>query len=138
MTELDLALDALRNDVDNTENQGKFYTLFLNTNFYVPSISDEVPVAGTDVNREIAMPLIVDADGIDYLMLFDTEERLETWAEQKVPFLRAPGHHLVNSTPDNFYWAMNYTTDYGKQFVPDEIAWLKRMISEQRAEEPGA
>lgn len=138
MTELDQALDTLRKDVDNAENQGNFYNLFLNSNFFIPSISDDVPVEGSDESRTIDMPLIVDADGTDYLMLFDTEERLEAWAEQQVPFLRAQGHQLVQSTPPDFYWAMNFCTDFAKQFVPDEIAWLKRMITEHRVEEADA
>ena len=34
MTEMDQALDTLRKDVDNSENQSNFYNLFLNTKFF--------------------------------------------------------------------------------------------------------
>jgi hypothetical protein len=135
MTELDQALDILRKDVDSPENQSSFYNLFLNTNFFIPSITDEVPVEGGEGTKEVVMPLIVDAEGMNYLMLFDTEERLEAWAEKKVPFMQTHGHMVVASSPNEFYWAMNFTTEYGKQFVPDEIAWLKKMVSDNLAGE---
>jgi hypothetical protein len=135
MTELDQALDTLRKDVDSSDNQSNFYNIFLNTKFYVPSITDEVPLGEGDATKEVEMPLIVDAEGMNYLMLFDTEERLETWAEKKVPFMQTHGHLIVASSPNDFYWAMNFTTEYGKQFVPDEIAWLKKMVSDNLAGE---
>ena len=138
MTELDQALVALRKDADNSEKQGHFYNLFLNTNFFIPSITDEAPAKDGDDTRKVEMPLIVDEEGSNYLMLFDSEERLEAWAEQKVQFMQSHGHMVVAATPDNFNLAMNYATEYGKQFVPDEIAWLQKMVRDNLAEQADA
>ena len=78
--------------------------------------------------------LIAEADGIDYLVFFDQQERLNDWAEDDVPCQQLPGHVLVEMTPDKLYWAMNIGTEYNKQFAPDEIAWLKDVVARCKEE----
>ncbi|BDV42219.1 hypothetical protein GURASL_11420 [Geotalea uraniireducens] len=128
MTELDKALELLRQDANDARNQSKYYDLFLNSTFFVPA-RDE-PVAGEDAGpaEGQALPLIMEAEGNDYLMLFDTRERLQDWAAREVRFVEVPGHVLAAITMPPLHWALNVGTGYSKQFLPDEIAWLRGVV----------
>jgi len=135
MTELDQALETLRADPADHKAQSGFYDLFLNSIFFVPNV-DETFRTGEEGNEEkIEVPLIIEADGTDYLVFFDQQQRLTDWAEQEVPCVRLPGHMLAEMTPAGLYWAMNIGTTCNKQFAPDEIAWLKDVVEHCKAEE---
>ena len=135
MTELDQALEALRANPDDHKAQSGFYDLFLNSSFFVPTIDEEVSTDDESTKEKIEVPLIIEADEIDYLVFFDEQQRLNDWAEKEAPCLQLPGHVLADMTPAELHWAMNIGTDYNKQFAPDEIAWLKEVVERCKAEE---
>ena len=135
MTELDKALEALRANPDDHKAQSGFYDLFLNSNFFVPTIEEMVSDDDKSNKEKVEVPLIIVAEGVDYLVFFDDEKRLNAWAEEEVPSLRIPGHVLAEMTTEKLHWAMNIGTDYNKQFAPDEIAWLKDVVERCKAEE---
>lgn len=129
LTVLDAALKALRQDMDNGKHQSNFYDLFLNESFFVPTLDEQ------DLGEDAAplqdgqvLPLIIESEGNDYLMLFDTKERMQTWAEAEVQWVNIPGHVLAATTMPPLHWALNVGTEYSKQFLPDEIAWLKDVV----------
>ena len=129
MTELDQALEVLRQDINDAKNQSHFYDLFLNATFFVPSL-DEQPHDGADATMDEGevLPLVIEADGNDYLMLFDTRERLNAWAQADAPCVEVPGHVLAATTMPPLHWALNVGTEHSKQFHPEEIAWLKEVV----------
>lgn len=127
LTALDLALQALREDMTDTKRQSKYYDLFLNTTFCVPAL-DPQELAGTAAPEEEALPLIIEADGNDYLMIFDSEERLKNWAEAEVKWVPVPGYILAATTMPPLHWALNVGTEHSKQFHPEEIAWLREAV----------
>jgi hypothetical protein len=127
MTELDKALENMRQDVNDTTRQSGFYDLFLNATFFVPTLTGEV-AEQAGVQEGQALPLIMESDGNDYLMLFDTRERLTAWSETEVTCVEVPGHVLAATSMPPLHWALNVGTDYSKQFVPDEIAWLRQSV----------
>jgi len=136
MTPLDLAMKTLHEDPENIENRNHFYSLFLQTNFYVPTFDQE----HGDINRgegevedpQKALPLIMEADGDNYLMLFDHEDRVVAWAEEGVKCVILPGYVAVAMATDGLHLAMNVGTDYAKQFVPEEIAWLRAIVEQSK------
>jgi len=129
LTELDAALMELRLDMDNAKSQSTFYDLFLNTSFFVPTLDEEEFKGDADSLQEgQVLPLVIESDGNDYLMLFDTKERMQTWAEAEVQWVDVPGHVLAATTMPPLHWALNVGTKYSKQFLPDEIAWLKEVV----------
>ena len=134
MTELDQALEALRANPDDHKAQSGFYDLFLNSIFFVPTIEEMVSTDDKSAKKKTEVPLIIVADGIDYLIFFDEQQRLNDWAEEEVPSQRLPGHVLAEMTTAELHWAMNIGTDYNKQFAPDEIAWLKDVVERCKAE----
>ena len=135
MTELDQALEALRANPDDHRAQSGFYDLFLNSSFFVPTIDEMVSSGDKGAKEKAEVPLIMVDDGIDYLVFFDQQQRLDNWAGEEVPSLQLPGHVLAEMTTAELHWAMNIGTDYNKQFAPDEIAWLKEVVERCMAEE---
>jgi hypothetical protein len=134
MTELDSALAAMRQDMDDAKAQSQYYDLFLNATFYVPTL-DQQAVEGTDTPPEgQVLPLVMESEGNDYLMLFDTKERLQAWTQAEGRWVEVPGHVLAATSLAPLHWALNVGTEHSKQFVPDEIAWLRAAVERCNAE----
>lgn len=127
-TGLDQALQTLRQDMANNTSQSKFYDIFLNTTFCVPTLDPQELDGNTALTEGEVLPLIIESDGNDYLMLFDTEERLKKWAGTSVKWVGVPGHVLAATTMPPLHLALNVGTEYSKQFLPDEIAWLREVV----------
>jgi hypothetical protein len=127
MSELDKALQAFLQDMDDQKAQSRFFDLFLNSTLYVPTFEEKDEEAVDD--RGKAAPLVLSAEGRNYLMLFDSEERLRAWAQQEAPFVAVPGHVLATNTPEALHWMLNYGCEPSKQFTPDEIAWLRKAVA---------
>ena len=136
MTPLDKAMKALHEDPDNIEHRNHFYSLFLQTNFYVPTFDeksgDMAKGEGAVEEPEKALPLIMEADGNNYLMLFDHEDRVVAWAEEGVKCVTLPGYVAVAMATDGLNLAMNVGTDYSTQFIPEEFAWLKQIVEQSQ------
>ncbi len=127
---LDQALDALRQDMGNAASQSQFYDLFLNTTFCVPTVDPKDLEGEMTLEEGQVLPLIVEAEGNDYLMIFDSEERLKAWAGAEVKWIGVPGHVIASTTMEPLHIAMNVGTEYSKQFLPDEIAWLRDVVEQ--------
>lgn len=125
---LDQALQALRENMTDAKRQSTFYDLFLNTTFCVPSLDQQELDQAITVEEGKMLPLIIESEGNDYLMLFDTKERLKNWAGAEVAWLGVPGYVLAATTMPPLHWALNIGTEYSKQFLPDEIAWLREVV----------
>jgi hypothetical protein len=134
MTELDQALEAMRQDLNDGKKQSKFYDLFLNSMFLVPKLDEkEMLEAGGELTEGQVLPMVIESEGNDYLMLFDSKERLYAWAETEVGSVEVPGYVLAATTMPPLHWAMNVGTPYSKQFFPDEIAWLREVVEQCNA-----
>ena len=132
MTELD---QVLADFMDDEKNQDPFYNLVLNSKFYMPVHSDDAEIGEKQISQDANIqPLIVESEDNHYLVMFDTEERLTDWAQKAVNYVVLPGFVIVQMTPDKLHWAMNMGTDYPKQFVPEEITWLKEVVQQNLQE----
>lgn len=132
MSQLDDALIELRQDMEDPKRQSKYYDLFMNTTFFVPTMEQELP---SDEAAEVAakgqmVPLVMESDGNDYLMLFDSLERMNAWAKGEVSYAEVPGHFLAVTSVPPLHWALNVETEYAKPFIPAEIAWLKDVVEQ--------
>ncbi|HEY5523049.1 MAG TPA: SseB family protein [Desulfuromonadaceae bacterium] len=128
MTGLDQALQTLRLDMDDATRQSKFYDLFLNTTFCVPTLDQQELDGESALEEGQVLPLIIESEGNDYLMIFDTEERLKAWAADDVKWVGVPGYVLAATTMPPLHLALNVGTEYSKQLHPDEIAWLREAV----------
>ena len=92
MTELDNALVTLRQDMNDARAKSKYYDLFLNATFYVPTLDEQLLDGAADTPREgkeQVLPLVMESEGNDYLMLFDTKERLQAWTQAEGRWVEA-------------------------------------------------
>jgi hypothetical protein len=137
MNNLDEALVDLRQDINDRKKQSAFYDLFLNSSFFVPILGDnkqQGAAAEADGTREV-LPVISEAAGNDYLMLFSSLERLKGWINaEEAPYIEVAGHLLALTTTAPLHWALDVGTDFSKQFHPEEIAWLKEAVERCNAE----
>lgn len=137
MTKLDQALQACQ---DDRKMQPLFYDLFLNSLFFIPIIDNPKAADGQKTENKAAddgaTPLLVEANGKEHLMLFDTIKRLTDWADANVKYVALPGHAITEMSLPNLFWALNYGTEQQKLFAPDEIAWLKDIVRQAKADEP--
>ncbi|HJV66043.1 MAG TPA: SseB family protein [Geomonas sp.] len=131
MEKLDEALVELRQNMRDHKKQSAFYDLFLNATFFVPVLDTPRPQEPGDPNdngTRAVLPMVIEAEGNDYLMLFSSLERLKGWSPEVVPHIEVPGHVLALNTVPPLHWALNAGTDFSKQFHPEEIAWLRACV----------
>lgn len=124
MSKLDLALKAYLKD---ETQQNVYYEMILDTDFYVPVQTDENETSVQQ--QESVKPLILESENKYYMMLFDSEERLKEWAKEPVRFAIITGQLAADISSPTLHWAMNVGSTFAKEFVPDEIAYLKTFIS---------
>ena len=137
MSQLDDALVVLRQDMDDSKSQSKYYDLFLNATFFVPTMEHEPAPDGAEpaeaAEGQVA-PLIMENEGNDYLMIFDSLERLNAWSKSEVSYVEVPGHILAATSAPPLHWALNVDTEFAKPFIPAEIAWLKDVVEQCNAQ----
>ncbi|SHI73016.1 SseB protein N-terminal domain-containing protein [Malonomonas rubra DSM 5091] len=128
--------EALALGAKDPKAQPLYYDLFLNSLFFIPVIEEktaENDETKNDVNEDDgSLPLLVQANGNEYLMLFDTIKRLQDWADDSVKYAALPGHAVTEMSLPNLYWALNYGTEHQKMFEPKEIAWLKEIVRQTK------
>lgn len=116
-----------------TKQETVFYNAFLNATIFIaianaPS-QEKTKRAG---KHDTISPIIIESEGTKYIMLFDSEERLLSWAKREIGFAAIPGHAIVEMMPPEFHWALNVGTEHVKTFVPDEIKWLKQNLGQAK------
>lgn len=137
MTQLD---DAMKEADANADARPAYYELVLQTQFFIPTHEEKSEESAeaeakegeesTEPSPNSVFPLIAESEGTDFLVMFDTRERLFEWAQQEVPFVCLPGHIVVDMTTEDLHWAVNAGTETQRVFVPDEITWLKKVVNQ--------
>ncbi len=130
MEKLDEALVELRQDMRDHKKQSAFYDLFLNSSFFVPILNDDQQQDETAG----VIPVITEAEGNDYLMMFSSLERMKSWTGEEGRYIEAPGHLLAMNSVPPLHWALNVGTEFSKQFHPEEIKWLRDSVERCNAE----
>jgi len=133
MTALD---DALQQAQRPDGIDSSFYTAFLSSILYIPT-HDAAPE--TDDQRasedQSVSPIIIDGGDVQVIMLFDSPERLEAWAEEETHYAGVPGHVIAEIFPSSYHWFLNYGTDHGKEFTSEEIEWIKENLAAMNTDE---
>ena len=134
MTELDKALIAAQGDQAQANT---FYNLFLNSDVFIPTY-DAATTTESRMRRsqegESFTPIVVENEGIPFLPIFDTLERLQTWAQgREITYIQMPAHALIRSSLDpRLHIVLNVGTPHFKEFVPDELNWLRQVFEQQK------
>ncbi len=123
MNQLDEALKAY---IEDENQQEAYYKLFLKTDFYVPLANQG---SAEDIAKQGGVaPMILESDEKYYMMLFDSPERLVAWAKKdNVPHAIFSGAAIAQFSPESLHWAVNMASEYAKEMVPDEIAFIKQL-----------
>lgn len=133
MTDLDNALAAAQKDQSLAD---AFYSLFLNTDVLIPTRDTSGMDGGMRRSKEgeSFSPIVVESNGVPFLPIFDRMDRLQKWAQgEEITYIQMPAHALIRSTLDpRLHLALNVGTSYFKEFVPDEIAWLRDSFEKQK------
>lgn len=118
-----------------TKQEAVFYNAFLNATIFIATANAPSQEKTTRAGEQDTIsPIIVESEGAKYIMLFDSEERLLSWAKREVGFAAIPGHAIVEMMSPEFHWALNVGTEHVKTFVPDEISWLKQNLGQAKEE----
>lgn len=124
MSELDQALEAYLKD---DAQQDAYYALVLANDLYVPLQADGSEA--TAETLESVRPLILESDAKHYMMLFDSAERLREWGKEELPYAVITGRLAAEISSPALHWAVNIGSGFAKEFVPEEIAYLKELAS---------
>jgi hypothetical protein len=131
MTPLDHALEVAEKE---QEKGNVFYNLFLNTDVFIPT--HDAASLGQPRRSEAGEsfhPVVIENNGIPYLPIFDTYDRLVKWsAEHQMSYVQMPAHALIRSSLDaKLHLALNVETSHVKIFVPEELKWLRKVYEAQ-------
>jgi SseB protein N-terminal domain len=123
MTPLDQALEAAKT---SQCKRNAFYGLLVNTTLYIPTHESS--------SEDSFNPVLAEVDGVTYLMVFDSEEKLSAWAQKPMTYTTLAGHIVAEITQGNIHWALNMGSEHFKILVPDEVQWLKDLIIKFKAQ----
>lgn len=128
MTELERALMAAENDPSEAD---RFYAVFLNSNLFVPTrnVPEETGRPRRASEDEAFSPLVVEGEGGPFLPVFETQERLASWAERETGFVRIPAYALVEAIGRDVRLALNVGTESSKAFSAEEMEWLRDAVA---------
>lgn len=127
MTELDQAIQEAFLQQGKQDAVNKVHLLFLKTSLYLP-VKKETPV---ELEEPFA-PLFVKEGDSYFMPLFDTLDRLVAWAGDhfdQMNYVEIMGADCVRGVNEKVYLCLNYGTDFYKEFSPDEVKYLKKVVA---------
>jgi len=129
MTELDQLIEAAFKSEGKQEEVNKVYLSLLKTTLFVPVkkiAKDEQP------DEEPFHPLFAKMDDQFFMVVFDSLERLMTWAGDHystMDYVELMGREVVAGINENVYLCLNLETPFYKEFSPDEVKRLKTVVA---------
>lgn len=127
MTELDQILAAAFASEGGSKEANQFYLTFLQTRLFIP-VKKEQP---TNTEEPFTPLATLVADKI-FILAFDTLARLKNWAGKeltKMRYVELSGRDLINGMNDQVYLALNVGEPLHKEFAPDEVKHLQKIIA---------
>ena len=135
-TELDLALVAAKEAPKDSDGQANFfYDTFLNTDFYMPVLLEGAAngswKALTPADR--FQPLFLAFPNGKAIPLFDTLERLQTWADERtLDYLVLAGHITVKIMGGNVALILNPGTPWNYTMMPEILEKVQNAMKQVR------
>lgn len=127
MTELEQLIANAFETEGNQDAINKAYLVMLKTLLFIPTQKD---FDGTE--EQPFMPLIVKAQDRYFMLVFDTLEKLQIWADSefdKMTYVKLPGREIIKAIGENVFLGLNYGSPIYKEFSPDEILHLKKIVA---------
>ena len=139
LTELDQTIANAFASEGAQEDANKVYLALIRTPVYLPVKKQTTPVSDEE---EPFQPLFAEIEGRYFMMIFDTLERLTTWAESEldqIDYVCIPGRDVVAGVNESVYLCLNAGCEYYKEFSPEEVKRIKMIIAridQLRSEKP--
>jgi hypothetical protein len=132
MTELDRLIAAAYASEGKQDDVNKVYMAFLRSALFIPveKMSPEKKLAlGPD--DEPFRPLFANVDDNYFMLVFDSLERLHTWAGDQmdlIEYVQIAGQDIVAGLSDQVFLGLNLGETYYKEFSPEEVQHLKKIV----------
>ncbi|MBV1869072.1 MAG: SseB family protein [Marinosulfonomonas sp.] len=128
LTPLDAAHEKMQADEHDDVARLRFYERLADTELFV-LLEDES-------NLETMSPKILVADGMQFCLVFDTEERLADFSGETVPYAALSGRSLVNMLAgQRVGLGVNLGVAPSSILIPpDALAWLHEVLAEKAQE----
>lgn len=125
---------VLASDEPDEELELDYYDLFLNSVLYVPTHKMTEQERDGVSNDDIAiLPVIIEDEERQYVMLFDSKEMLQEWAENEdFDAVEMRGCDAINIFGgEKYYMMLNVLSEHQKEFSLEEIQFLLSNIREE-------
>jgi len=129
MTELDRLIESAIKSEGKQEDVNKVYLSLLKSRLFVP-VKKLIEAAASE--EEPFSPLFAKIEDQFFMAVFDTDERLITWAGDKyseIDTVELSGRDVIAGINENVYLCLNVGTKFYKEFSPDEIKRLKMVVT---------
>jgi len=127
MTELDQAIAAAYGSEGKQDDVNKVYLTLLRSTLFLPVRKDQ-----DSLDDEPFRPLFTVINEEYFMLAFDTLDRLIAWAGDqmdKIAYVELSGRDLVAGINEKVYLCVNLDTQYYKEFSPDEVFQLKKIVA---------
>lgn len=127
MTELDQLIANAYASQGKQDDVNKVYLAFLRATLYLP-VNKQAPVT----EEEPFQPLFAMVNDQYFMLAFDTAERLTTWAGDQIDdiaYVELSGKNIVAGMNEQVYLGLNLGSEHYKEFSPDEIKQLKKIVA---------
>jgi hypothetical protein len=130
MTELDQVIAKAYDSEGKQEDVNKVYLTLLRAPLIIPV--EKMAEAEISSDEEPFKPLFAKLDDKYFMLAFDTVERLTAWAHDQVEaidFVEISGRDLIAGINEGVFLCLNVGTKYYKEFSPDEVKQLKKVVA---------
>ncbi len=129
MTELDQLIAAAYASEGKQDSVNKVYLALLRTSLFIPV---EKMLITPAEDEEPFKPLFANIDDKVFMIAFDSIERLTAWAGQEfsqLDYVELLGKELITGMNEQVFLCLNLGTEFYKEFSPDEVKQLKKIVA---------
>lgn len=131
MTELDQLISTAFNSEGKQEDVNKVYLTLLRTPLFMP-VKKTDPTMNHVEEQEPFLPLFAKINDNYFLLVFDTYDRLTTWAGEEIhniDYVEILGNEVIAGINEGVHLCLNIGTQFYKEFSPEEVKRLKTIVS---------
>jgi hypothetical protein len=129
MSQLDDLIAKAYASEGKQEDVNKVYLALLQTMLFVPVEKTELELTDLD---EPFRPLFAKFEDKYFMLAFDSEERLSTWAGEEagsMGYVEISGRDVIAGMGEEVFLGLNVGSDFYKQFSSDEVKQLKKIVA---------
>lgn len=129
MTELDKVIAGAFGSEGKQDDVNKVYLTLLRSTLFIPVEKSQAPASE---DEEPFKPLFAKMDEKYFMLAFDTVERLTNWAGDQfelIDYVELSGRDLIAGINETVFLCLNIGTEFYKEFSPEEIMQLKKIVS---------